>query len=353
MKKQCKLLLLLLFLPILGQANSDDFAHNKQKNIKKAYYVNADATVAIDNSYGTIDVTTWNQDIIEIDVTIKVSGDNEKYVNQRINNISVAITALKSIVSAKTILENTSYSGKSKNNNFEINYTIKIPNKGSVKLVNKYGSILVADINADADVTCKYGKVSMGKVAGNSQYNLEYCSNSSMNSLRNGTIQAKYSSIKITEVGKLNLTADYTDVEITSADFIKYDCTYGKIKFDAVEVLEATGNYLTIRLGEVSNTLKLTTQYSSLTVQNLTAKANNVSIKSDYTGISLGYHPNYAFDFNVNLKYANFKYSSDLELDNKEEVSNNKHFEGFHKKRGQNTISITSGYGNVTLTKNQ
>ena len=353
MKKQCKLLLLLLFLPILGQANSDDFAHNKQKNIKKAYYVNADATVAIDNSYGTIDVTTWNQDIIEIDVTIKVSGDNEKYVNQRINNISVAITALKSIVSAKTILENTSYSGKSKNNNFEINYTIKIPNKGSVKLVNKYGSILVADINADADVTCKYGKVSMGKVAGNSQYNLEYCSNSSMNSLRNGTIQAKYSSIKITEIGKLNLTADYTDVEITSADFIKYDCTYGKIKFDAVEVLEAKGNYLTIRLGEVSNTLKLTTQYSSLTVQNLTAKANNVSIKSDYTGISLGYHPNYAFDFNVNLKYANFKYSSDLELDNKEEVSNNKHFEGFHKKRGQNTISITSGYGNVTLTQNQ
>ena len=353
MKKQCKLLLLLLFLPILGQANSDDFAHNKQKNIKKAYYVNADATVAIDNSYGTIDVTTWNQDIIEIDVTIKVSGDNEKYVNQRINNISVAITALKSIVSAKTILENTSYSGKSKNNNFEINYTIKIPNKGSVKLVNKYGSILVADINADADVTCKYGKVSMGKVAGNSQYNLEYCSNSSMNSLRNGTIQAKYSSIKITEIGKLNLTADYTDVEITSADFIKYDCTYGKIKFDAVEVLEAKGNYLTIRLGEVSNTLKLTTQYSSLTVQNLAAKANNVSIKSDYTGISLGYHPNYAFDFNVNLKYANFKYSSDLELDNKEEVSNNKHFEGFHKKRGQNTISITSGYGNVTLTQNQ
>lgn len=353
MKKQCKLLLLLLFLPFLAQANSDDFAHSKQKNIKKAYYVNADASVAIDNSYGNITVTTWNQDIIEIDVLIKVSGDNEKYVNQRIDNISVTITALKNLVSAKTILENTSYSGKSKNNNFEINYTIKIPTKGSVKLVNKYGSILVADINADADITCKYGKVTMGKVSGNSEYNLEYCSNSSMSSLRTGTIQAKYSSIKIAEVGKLDLNADYTDVEITNADMIRYDCTYGKIKFDAVHVLEGTGNYLTIRLGEVSNALKLATQYSSLTVQNLSAKANNVSIKGDYTGINLGYHPNYAFDFDVTLKYANFKYSSDLEIDNKEEVSNNKRYEGFHKKRGQNTITITSGYGNVALTQNQ
>ena len=58
-------------------------------------------------------------------------------------------------------------------------------------------------------------------------------------------------------------------------------------------------------------------------------------------------------DFDVSLKYANFKYSSDLEIDNKEEVSNNKRYEGFHKKRGQNTITITSGYGNVALTQNQ
>jgi hypothetical protein len=36
-----------------------------------------------------------------------------------------------------------------------------------------------------------------------------------------------------------------------------------------------------------------------------------------YTGINIGYHTNFAFDFNVLLKYANFKYDSDLEIDSK------------------------------------
>jgi hypothetical protein len=39
-----------------------------------------------------------------------------------------------------------------------------------------------------------------------------------------------------------------------------------------------------------------------------------------YTGINIGYHTNFAFDFNVLLKYANFKYDSDLEIDSKESV---------------------------------
>jgi hypothetical protein len=52
--------------------------------------------------------------------------------------------------------------------------------------------------------------------------------------------------------------------------------------------------------------------------------ANSVTIMAGYTGINIGYHTNFAFDFNVLLKYANFKYDSDLEIDSKEEVSNSK-----------------------------
>jgi hypothetical protein len=71
---------------------------------KKAYYVNPNATLSIDNSYGTISVTTWNEDKIELDISIKVSGDNVNWVNQRIRTIAVDIVALKGMISAKTIL---------------------------------------------------------------------------------------------------------------------------------------------------------------------------------------------------------------------------------------------------------
>jgi len=100
MKKQSSLLIIIfaLLFPILGFSYGDDLLHSKQKNIKKTYIVNSDAGVNIDNSYGNIFVTTWNEDKIELDIWIKVSGDSENWVNKRINAIDVDITPLKSLV---------------------------------------------------------------------------------------------------------------------------------------------------------------------------------------------------------------------------------------------------------------
>jgi hypothetical protein len=353
MKKQCKILILFILIPFLGHAIDNDFLHLKEKNIKKAYYVNPNAILSIDNSYGTILVTTWNEDKIEIDISIKVSGDNKNWVNQRIETIAVDIVALKGMISAKTILGNSNYKAHGKNNNFEINYTLKIPKNGSVKLNNKYGNINTSDLFGEADIKCKYGKVTLGRLSGNSSIQMEYCSNSSIAFLKNGMVTAKYSNLKIGEVTKLDLISDYTDIEIEQSDAIKYNSKYGKIRIQNVKTLDASGNYLTIKIGEVFDYLKLNTKYSSLAIQSINAKANSVTIVAGYTGINIGYHTNFAFDFNVLLKYANFKYESDLEIDSKEEVSNSKKYSGFYKKKGLNNLNIISDYGNVTLTKNQ
>ena len=353
MKKQCKILILFILIPFFGHAIDNDFLHSKEKNIKKAYYVNPDAILSIDNSYGTISVTTWNEDKIELDISIKVSGDNENWVIQRIETIAVDIVALKGMISAKTILGNSNYKAHGKNNNFEINYTLKIPKNGSVKLNNKYGNISTSDLYAEADIKCKYGKVILGRLSGNSTLEMEYCSNSSIAFLKNGMVTAKYSNLKIGETTKLDLISDYTDIEIEQSDAIKYNSKYGKIRIQNVKTLDASGNYLTIKIGEVFDYLKLNTKYSSLAIQSINAKANSVTVVAGYTGINIGYHTNFAFDFNVLLKYANFKYDSDLEIDSKEEVSNSKKYSGFYKKKGLNNLNIISDYGNVTLTKNQ
>jgi hypothetical protein len=56
------------------------------------------------------------------------------------------------------------------------------------------------------------------------------------------------------------LTSDYTDIEIQESDVIKYSSKYGTIKIQNVKSLDASGNYLTLKIGELSNTLKLSDQ---------------------------------------------------------------------------------------------
>ena len=356
MKKQSSLLIIIfaLLFPILGFSYGDDLLHSKQKNIKKTYIVNSDAGVNIDNSYGNIFVTTWNEDKIELDIWIKVSGDSENWVNKRINAIDVDITPLKSLVSAKTIIENSGYKIKGNNNSFEINYTIKIPKNGSVKLNNKYGNIITTDLFSSTDIYCKYGKVTLGKLnSAKNSIQIEYCSNSSIDFLKNGSVTAKYSGLKIDETAKLDLISDYTDVEIRESNDVKYNGKYGNIKIQSIKSLEANGNYLTLKIGEVFNQLKLDAGYSNVSIGAVNAKANSIAIVASYTGISIGYQPNCTFDFDVAVRYANFKFDNDLEFNTKEETNNSKKYSGYYRKKGVNNLSIISDYGNVILKKKQ
>ena len=354
MKKQYNILLFIFLIPFLGFSNGDDFAYSKQRTINKSFVVNPDAGIDIDNSYGTIFVTTWDQDKIEIEVLIKVSGNNERWVNERLAGIDVSFTALKSMITAKTILENSSNKGSGRNSSFEINYNIKIPKNGSVKLNNKYGNISTTDLFSTTDISCKYGAIYLGRLNGNSNnVNIGYCSGSNIVFLKNATVNSKYSGLKIGEVTKLDLISDYSEIEINEGNDVKYNSKYGSVKIQKVNSLDANGNYLTIDIGSISNQLKLSTRYSNVSIGAIQAKANNINIVAGYTGVNIGFQSNYVFDFDVTVKYGDFRYDNELNANSKEETNNTKRISGFYKKKGVNKITITSDYGNVKLYKNE
>ena len=353
MKKHYKILILFILIPFLGFSNDDTFI-SKQKSIKKTYIVNSNAGIDIDNKYGNISVSTWDEDKIDFDITIKVNGPNENWVNERLNSIDVDITALKSMVTAITKLGSSSLQSKGSNNSFEINYVIKIPKNGTVKLMNKYGNITVLSLEGASDIICKYGKVTVGKLNNTTnRFQIEYCQNSSIDYIKNGTVEARYSGLKINDSGNLNLDTNYTDLVVADGQNIKYDCNYGTLKFQKLNSFSGSGNYLTISIAEISNSVNIDANYSKINISTITSKANNVNITSGYTDVSLGYDTNYAFDFDINTRYGNIKSDNSLDVSVTESKNTSKRISGFNKKKGQNKISINSNYGNVSLIKKQ
>lgn len=351
MKKLYKILILFILIPFLGFSNDDTYI-SKQKNIKKTYIVNSNAGIDIDNKYGNITVSTWDEDKIDIDITIKVSGGNEDWVNQKLNGIDVDITALKSMVSAVTNIGSSSLKSRGSSNSFEINYVVKIPKNGSVKLNNKYGNITTLNLESSTDITCKYGKIILGQLNGASnRIEIGYSQNSTIDYIKSGNIEARYSNIKINESGNLNLDANYTDVSLQEGQNIKYQGSYGNFKFQKINSLVGTGNYLTVAIAEISKDLSIDATYSKINVDLLNEKAKNVNINIGYTNVSLGFSTNYAFDFDINTKYGNIKNDNSLEVSVSEVKNNSKKISGYNKKKGQNKVVVNSNYGNVILVR--
>lgn len=363
MKKFIPIACSILFLaaPILSHAHEGKLKgkYTKEKTIKKEFEVNANALMSIDNSYGNLNITSWNENRIMIEVRIKTNGNNEDKVQKKLDEISVNFEAGRDMVSAKTIFNQNNNNwnwnwGGSNNVNMQVDYFIKAPVKNNVHLNNDYGSIIMDRIDGHAKINCDYGRLEIGELRGrNNELNFDYTSKSRIGYMNSGTISADYSGFTIEKAGDLIIKADYTNSTVLQMDNLQYSSDYGSIEIEEAKNIQGNGDYINVKLGRIHGNIDIKADYGSLRINELAADAGNVQIKSDYMGIKIGYNPQYFFDFEITAEYAGVSGMENFETTISREKSNQKYYKGYHGKSssGKN-VSILSDYGSITFNKN-
>lgn len=359
MKKQLyKLLFALFFIPLVALANDNDKdKYEKSKSIKKEYTVNADALLRIDNRYGNVDVTSWNENRVVIEVKITVSGNDEDNVLKRLEMIDVKFEASRSEVYAQTLIEKNkskwSWSwGKKSNINYKINYTIKVPVTNNIDLDNDYGNISLNEIRGDASINCDYGKIMIGELhSKNNKINIDYTNESTIGFMNGGSINADYSKFTLEEAGDIKLNADYSTSVFEKMNNINYNCDYGSLKVNNGRSVIGNGDYLSTKLGSISKIVKIDADYGSIRIDNLMDGFEYVEISSNYAGIKIGVPKSSAFDFKLQLSYSGFKRDDDRFSFSQQIVkSSSKYYEGYFKSKNAGPyIKIDSDYGGVTF----
>lgn len=348
----------LLLVPALVFANNGKWSgkYTKEKKLHKEYEVNPNATVNIDNSYGDIDIVTWSENRVVIDVTITTNGNDEDKVIKKLEGIDVLFDNSPNMVSAKTKFNNSKswWNWGNNNVNMKVNYVIKMPMSNNVDLSNDYGSINLDKLNGRAVIDCDYGKITTKELmADNNEISFDYTKNSYFEYIKSGKINADYSSYTVAKTNNLSIDADYTKSEIEIAEDVNYNCDYGSLTINNANNVKGDGDYLTLRLGSIYKNVSVSADYGSLKIDNMTANAGNIDISSDYMKITIGYSEGYSFDFEFDLSYASLRDTDDFEFSKRIEKSSSKYYSGyFGKQNSGNRIKINSDYGSVTFKKN-
>ena len=356
------LTLTLFVLPFVVKASPDGGGwkgkYTKEKTIKKEFNVNSDALFKVKNSYGNLNITSWNENKVMIQVHIKTNGNNEDRVKERLNQIDVDFENSQSLVSAHTRFgeksNNWSWWGKKNNVNVQVNYTIKLPVKNSVNLNNDYGNIYLDRVDGHAKINCDYGKIEVGELRGrNNELRFDYTSRSTFEYINSAEIIADYSGFTVEKAGDLVVKADYTNGIVEEMGNLDYSSDYGSLEVKSVNNVRGNGDYIGIKLGRVSGNVDVSADYGSLKINEMTADAGNLNIKTDYTGIKIGYDPSYYFDFEINTEYAGVSGKDDFEINIIREKSSEKYYKGYYGKQNSGrSVTITSDYGGITFYKN-
>jgi len=355
-----KTLFVFLMLPMLIIASNDTNKkgkHSKEKIIKKEFSVNANATLKVDNSYGNIDIITWNENRIVFEITITTSGNDEEKVQKKLDDITIEFQSSANQVSAETIFNKKSkwWNWNTNNNvNMKINYIIKMPITNNVNLDNSYGSINLDRLEGRVNIDCDYGKITTKELL--SDHNMiafDYSKNCYFEYIKSGEINADYSDFIVAKTNNLDISADYTSSNIEVAEDINYSCDYGSMTIDKVNNVTGSGDYLTTKIGSVYKNVSIEADYGSIKISNIAANANNVTINSDYVGITIGFDKGYNFNFDINLEYASLRKHEGFEFNKKHEESSDKYYYGYYgSENSGNLIKINSDFGSVSFTKN-
>ncbi|WP_124981410.1 hypothetical protein [Nonlabens xiamenensis] len=358
-------LLLLMLLPTLAMATDPGTGkYTKSKKLSKSFTVNKTCMVHIENEFGSVTITTWNEPRVAMDIMVEVSGDDEENVDRQLREIDVNFEASASRVSAET---DTDYS-TSRNNSWtswfsgaknevskiKIDYIVKMPATSSLDVSNDYGAIVLDRLEGQAKIKCDFGRLDIGQLlAENNELRFDYTKSSHIDYMKSGTIRADFSSFDLHGCERVEFKGDYTKGNFHNTNDLNFNGDFSTLESEEVNRLVCRGDYSTIRLGKVHESVNLNTDFGSINIAALQPGFKEAIVRSDYTGVTISYHPDAEFSFEIDTEFAGIKLSEDLNVTRSEKDSTDKRKSGYAGGNGSGgIINIKSSFGGVSLKSN-
>ncbi|WP_299526712.1 hypothetical protein, partial [Winogradskyella sp.] len=243
--------------------------------------------------------------------------------------------------------------GKKMNLKMEIDYVIKMPMTNNVDLRNKFGAINLDKLKGSSKIRCDHGKITTKELlSSNNDINFNHTRDNYFDYINSAEIHATHSGLTIAKVENLKLRAGHTKSVVEVAENIDYRCSHGSLKVDNVNTIEGNSEHLTTRIGNLFQKARLDTSHGSLKISKVASKANNIAIKSEFTGVSIGYDAAFNFNFDLDFEFGSLRDAEGFNFINKEINRHDKRYKGYYgTKDSGNNVKISSEHGSVSFKR--
>ncbi|MGE5350021.1 MAG: hypothetical protein ACM3NP_12210 [Actinomycetota bacterium] len=318
-----------LFAALLCAVTLSASAEEVRKEFHREMVPGDNSTLTVINKFGAVVTETWEKNNIVIDVTVKVEHSSPDRARKLLDMIKVEFTEEGGNLKAETIFSDdfSSISWKGSNNNFSVNYNIKMPARVNLDVTNKYGNTVLDEHSGQTLVNVKYGDLTIDKLTRGNVKPLN-------------TIIIAYGKATIYELGWAEINARYVGMfSIEKATALLVDSKYSKVsvnevsslvadsKYDGYSVGSANnivvmGGYTDLKFKKVTKKLDVETKYGNLSVDYVPAGFEKLTVKAGYCAVRLGIDPSACYRLDAKSSYGSIKFDDSLFSADKRIVGN-------------------------------
>jgi formylmethanofuran dehydrogenase subunit D len=281
--------------------NQKKYEFVKNKSVNKSYNVSSSDKLKIENSFGDVNVHTWNKNEIKVDVSIEVSANTEALAQKMIDRISVADSKSGSDISFKTSMKDINNS-KGEKSTMKINYEISMPASNPLHLSNEFGATVIPDFKGEVDLVSKFGSLTTG---------------------------------------------DLSNVKILSVEF-------GKAKIESASGGSVSIKFSSAEIGKLTGNVKLNLEFCSASKINIDNSLTGLDAKVSYSTVNFKPTGNLSASYDISTSFGSFKNRTDIKFDGGADDNDDhgpKFDHNYNGKAGSGSVpvKIKSSFGKVIL----
>lgn len=345
MKSKFNLTVALLILStMLVNATRADFT----KNIRKAWAKSSVTALTITNKFGEVKINDMGGDSVTIKVVITIDNPSESKAKDLMNKIQIDIQKSGGLVSAETKIEDNFRNKES----FSIDYLVNIPKDRELNITNRYGNVIINELDAKGLFNVSYGSMTAGKMkapVGNPIKIIVNYGKADLESINDANLEFKYSKLYADEITRLILDTKYSTVNMHKVSSLTLDSKYDGINIEEIDNLKSVSKYTNYKIDVLTGNFDLDTGYGSVRISKVDAKFDQIRIVNSYGGINIGLNQlNYKLQ--AECDYCDVNYPEDRYKGNKIKDNHRFTLDG-NVGTGGGTVSVTSQYGEVKLVE--
>jgi hypothetical protein len=281
-------------------------AQTLREEFSKEFQLTSSSELTVDNQFGNITVTTWDQNKVSIVVNVEVTHSDEAKAKKLLDKIKIDLGEEGNRIVAKTKFgeDNKLETGKKgEKQAIQINYFIKCPKNLKMQLDNQFGDIIVGSLSGFFSADLQFGSLSAVSLSGpETSIDMQF-GKLTIGSVKDAKIDIQHcETIKIDEVGVLSIDAQLSELTIGTIQSLKADL-----------------NHCDVKINTLNESLKVSQNMGNVNVTNVSANFKSVVIDQNMGSLDIGFDPKAGYQLTAEVNMGSIKYPENLKVNHKKD----------------------------------
>ena len=298
------------------------------RHINKRFKVTNETRIELTNKYGKVEMKTWDEDSVVIDIDIRVEDKKLSRLEKSLDDIDFDITSNQNFLIVRTKVGGNMSSIEKEfqriketvlqvSGNMEINYTVWLPKTNELKVENKFGDIYIGDYLGDIDIDLSNGNLKSHDFQGKTKITLNF-GDATINQIKSGTLNCNYSEVYLKQADKIDLSSKSSEFEINEINELKGESRRDKFRIRKAKTIDVNGSFSNFRISELTDRATLRVEYGDIEIEKILHDYSSLYLETSSTDIDLYFKETSNFQFEITNTKSETNFCPEMNIANEE-----------------------------------